>query len=674
RLLFDFNKLAQLNRTENPRWPTRVMHLHTMHPLELTNLLNGYGVTGPQDAAGWNNMLSYWDNYMEWLLAHKQNGVEWMLLWDPNFNDFNKSPLRQSRLKTLTTMSKNWGINPAIVTPLRFVQQNGWTLLRNQKARVGSPTETQDNLTEIKGNLDWLLAAGFSAIGGELGEGEFSSAPPKATLDELNSIGDYLSAKKIPYRVKVHTSTGQTAQGYKDPQTGADINFNYLPLYAKPSIGVEPHTVEIYSLDDPAPTYGNKNFLDMLRFTKMAAAGSVRGQKRQVLFYPETAYWVSYDVDVPLFLPVYPYRRVHDLRLIAQDEETGDLSKTKSKIDGQVIFASGWEWGYWLNDAVSAEAAWNPHIEAKTSLEAFSIITSQILKLPTTSPIIQQLTAVADHQHKLLVLGQVQGHNPVDTDKRTGIAYLAGVDVWDEVGMFAKEKLVSVIPGIDKLPLTQPNKFRDDWVYRVPYYMDSDKYASDLQPLLHEMRKQFDADAFAFASFAQDANQPLGLQFYLREMADGLQIDAYRADFVEQLYEARMHPNLLGQYDTTALKQTLTKALGVAHSRLNQIALKPEHRHMVSQWQGSNYVNPTDYHFGYLWSAYNLFYWQREFNKISMPLTQLSLCYMNIVKISDVESKPGSMVPIVEQIAKMMIPTAGCGDVPQSEPNLQTGW
>ena len=67
---------------------------------------------------------------------------------------------------------------------------------------------------------------------------------------------------------------------------------------------------------------------------------------RSVIFYPETAYWVSYcsvlycialynvliakilsryyyflqvnvDVDVPLFLPIYAQRRQHDLRRLA---------------------------------------------------------------------------------------------------------------------------------------------------------------------------------------------------------------------------------------------------------------------------------------------------------------------------------------------------------------------
>ena len=31
-------------------------------------------------------------------------------------------------------------------------------------------------------------------------------------------------------------------------------------------------------------------------------------------------------------------------------------------VTGQVIFSSGWEWGYWLSDVVAAEAAWDPRV------------------------------------------------------------------------------------------------------------------------------------------------------------------------------------------------------------------------------------------------------------------------------------------------------------------------
>jgi hypothetical protein len=39
-----------------------------------------------------------------------------------------------------------------------------------------------------------------------------------------------------------------------------------------------------------------------------------------VLYYGETAFWVNFDIDVPLFLPIYASARLFDLRLIARTQ------------------------------------------------------------------------------------------------------------------------------------------------------------------------------------------------------------------------------------------------------------------------------------------------------------------------------------------------------------------
>ena len=33
-------------------------------------------------------------------------------------------------------------------------------------------------------------------------------------------------------------------------------------------------------------------------------------------------------------------------------------------MDGQNNFDSGWEWGYWLQDVVTARGIWNPYVRA----------------------------------------------------------------------------------------------------------------------------------------------------------------------------------------------------------------------------------------------------------------------------------------------------------------------
>jgi hypothetical protein len=89
-------------------------------------------------------------------------------------------------------------------------------------------------------------------------------------------------------------------------------------MFATPKLGVFPHTVQVYALDDPtAGAYGNDNFSYIEEFMVREA----KRHNRSVSFYGETAYWVNVDIDVPLFLPIYGQRRQHDLRRIAGREK-----------------------------------------------------------------------------------------------------------------------------------------------------------------------------------------------------------------------------------------------------------------------------------------------------------------------------------------------------------------
>ncbi|RYG67560.1 hypothetical protein EON64_07170, partial [archaeon] len=85
---------------ESPRWPERGLHLHTQHPLELTEVLGGhdipqFGPHGPHcrqhskryaNASGtaycerWEDMVPDVDVFFEWCVANRLNKVEWLLL------------------------------------------------------------------------------------------------------------------------------------------------------------------------------------------------------------------------------------------------------------------------------------------------------------------------------------------------------------------------------------------------------------------------------------------------------------------------------------------------------------------------------------------------------------------------------------------------------------------
>ena len=78
---------------------------------------------------------------------------------------------------------------------------------------------------------------------------------------------------------------------YPDPRTGEPINFNFLPTYATAALGVYPHTIQVYSFDDPTSgVYGNDNFKHMEEYLVYEAKMKPK-TNRTVLFYGETSYW-----------------------------------------------------------------------------------------------------------------------------------------------------------------------------------------------------------------------------------------------------------------------------------------------------------------------------------------------------------------------------------------------
>ena len=71
-------------------------------------------------------------------------------------------------------------------------------------------------------------------------------------------------------------------------------------------------------------------------------------------YFPESAYWISADIDVPAFLPEFLYARWLDIHRLAPSCADAGLPP----LDGHVTFTSGHEWGYWLTDYLVAKMLW----------------------------------------------------------------------------------------------------------------------------------------------------------------------------------------------------------------------------------------------------------------------------------------------------------------------------
>jgi len=596
-----------IDRKETPRWDKREIHLHTQHPLELTELLQGFGEAGPADAAGFEKMLPEWDRFIEWSVANGQNGVEWFLLWAKSFEDFADSDVRIGRLAQLVDHAHAFGISAGIDAPIAFAQQHSYRLLREQG-------ELADELAQIRTRLDWLAKAGWDFYGIESGTSEFTAPQPDRMLAWMNEVAKHLDEKHGGKRafIKVHCSTGQVAEGFADPKTGEPINFNFLPHHADPRLGVLPHTVQHYSLTDPAPTYGNTDFGYIREFLRQEVG------RRPVVYYPETAYWVSFDVDVPLFLPLYADRRLHDLRLLAEDE----AKPGAGKMDGQLIFSSGWEWGYWLNDVIAARAAWDPGPANVSQSAALTSTLEKALRVfgASTKDVVAWITDVIRSEQELLIEGKVAGKAPKSIEMRNGQAYLQGWETWDDV---SKLGAGTAVP----LKMTQPDKLGLVDM-RNPIH-GGPGYTAEIDPLLTEMETRFGQ----LSARAEElrGQVPAEARDLFDDMADAMKMTALRARQVHGLYDY-----VDGYFDTPMDKRR--ERLSAARKALDDaavIALAREKRYRVpaeriAAWRD----NPTAYEYGYLWTVRSLHFWWRDEGKaVDAPLFP---CYLNTINPVDV--------------------------------------
>ncbi|MAZ48435.1 MAG: hypothetical protein CME65_07725 [Halobacteriovoraceae bacterium] len=285
-----------------PALEYRGFHFHTQHPNEW---VHGFLQDKPDIAS----------DTIRWLARNQQNVFDLTLLRMPSETIFKK-------LKEPFKLAKSFGIHTGVTVGMAFHQQNAYKLV----SIIGSLSddisrrEISRNLTLLLDNID------LSYINVESGSSEFTPVNYDRTLSWLNQIAKIAKKRNIKVLTKVHISSNQKNKKYG--------NYNYLPSYASPEVGILPHTVFYYSLNDKkAPMYGNKNFHDMRDFMLKEKS------KRRTWYYPETSYFIAMDIGLPLYFTEYLRARSEDMKFI---HENG--------IEGQLNFTTGHELGYWLFD------------------------------------------------------------------------------------------------------------------------------------------------------------------------------------------------------------------------------------------------------------------------------------------------------------------------------------
>ncbi|MEM0997040.1 MAG: hypothetical protein AAGN35_08175 [Bacteroidota bacterium] len=298
-----------------PTFDKKGFHLHTQHPLELTEPLHN------PDFPGGAGMI---ETYLQWLARNGQNFFEFSLLegvqlarWVPYAREW-------------VRFAHERGILCSVDLSLHMVQQRAYKLVEFPPASLKSFER------QIDDKLEQLLSAGWDFVNLEFAMAEFVGGMEKLR----HRLRAYATEAMARYpQVKL---IGRQHVVKPEDEIGGGNKIAAAPV-ANFSRGVLIHTVMCYAVTDgAAPVYELKNFRHL--YEMLISEDKVR----ETWYYPESAYWITFDNSVPMLLLPYLSARLRDIETMR-----------RLKIPGHITFSSGWEWGYWLVDWSIARWSWN---------------------------------------------------------------------------------------------------------------------------------------------------------------------------------------------------------------------------------------------------------------------------------------------------------------------------
>ncbi|TVR77345.1 MAG: hypothetical protein EA412_11490 [Chitinophagaceae bacterium] len=306
------------------RFDKRGFHLHTMHPIELAEPLLDHTFPGG---------LEMIKEYLEWLVRNNQNYFDFNLLESIDLDYW------PQYAKEFVIYGQERGIIMGLDVSLHMIQQKAFKLYKNP------PSSFRSRRNQIRRNLDKLFTAPWDYINMEFSTTEFSTGNQYRKeqlrlyiIDLLEEEYDaILTGREHVVKKDELISTGSTYT-LTDEEKVTDAKRQTLV-----------HTVMFYALEDEsAPVYENENLSHMLDLMKKEM------QVRETWFYPESAYWITFDNSVPMLLLPYLSGRLRDILLCH-----------KLGVPGHITFSSGWEWGYWWIDWSIARWSWEHTFDEK---------------------------------------------------------------------------------------------------------------------------------------------------------------------------------------------------------------------------------------------------------------------------------------------------------------------
>lgn len=372
-------------------------------------------------------------------------------------------------------------------------------------------------------------------FGIHFGPTELTVTPDEETVQWLNWAGQKALALRPDIEVEInnHITGSQPSPHFDDlgcPNGTNDdgrIDYYDLAFHTDPRIGVTVHTVMFYPLEGPAEVYGQRSFAHKLCLIDQAQA-----ERRTINWFPEGAWWLSFDNPVPVYLPLYMWTRWRDADLLSPY-----LPRSGGTMRGHRMFNSGQEWGYWQQDYAGGLYGFNADVTPEQVLgELFDPLCAPDV-WPQSCAARDEASAVLeeliDHQRALFL-------EAADWEGRPGgiYAYFAGEDDADVIAEITGIAFRPVRVGFDKIL----NWSADDIALLR---------ATDLAALTDsaDAHAEWLARLEAIQSTVPEAGAP-----WLAEVIDGVAINELRARQAVALYEAMLvyREAVLGGADATA--------------------------------------------------------------------------------------------------------------------------
>lgn len=303
----------------SPEITRRGLHLHTLHPIE-----GYYAMWEPGE-----ENLARARAIVDWTARNRGNHLQWVALDNITETPGDLEPwIEHSAAIADYAHSRGLTVGMGIQLFGSGNLQLAFDLLDEVGDAEAQEQAMRERLAPVLDGVPLDLL--------NLSFGEFFGEEPEVFLDSVNRT--LKVARELDPEIElasvIHVGAEQRVE-----YNGQDVLYYTLAQFADPEIVPWVHSVMFYTLfDDAGGAYHHEEFDEHRELLlRKIQAGEPVG------YFPESAYWVTFDNSVPQYLPLYVWSRWRDIDQIR--EVTGGLSP-----DAHVLFSSGWEWGYWQQD------------------------------------------------------------------------------------------------------------------------------------------------------------------------------------------------------------------------------------------------------------------------------------------------------------------------------------